>query len=222
MLRAEPLLDADEAVHLKAQGHNVILARIETSPEDVQGMHSALGILTTRGGMTSHAAVVARGMGRPCIVGASAVMIDLDRETLSAGGVLLHKGDVVTIDGSTGEIIKGRVPMREPVLSDDFNILMGWADEFRRLEVRANADTPAEPARRGLRRGRHRTLPHRAYVLRSRPRMHSMREMILADDPDGRRRASPSLLPTQRQTSSSFRAHGRIPRDHPYPRSAFP
>jgi pyruvate,orthophosphate dikinase len=110
----ELVFDADEAVHLKAQGHNVILARVETSPEDVQGMHAALGILTTRGGMTSHAAVVARGMGRPCVVGASAVSIDLERETLQAGGVLLHKGDIVTIDGSTGQIIKGRVPMREP------------------------------------------------------------------------------------------------------------
>jgi len=94
----ELVFDADEAVHLKAQGHTVILARVETSPEDVQGMHAAVGILTTRGGMTSHAAVVARGMGRPCVVGASAVVIDLERETLSAGGTVLHKGDVVTIE----------------------------------------------------------------------------------------------------------------------------
>ena len=195
----ELVFDADEAVHLKAQGHNVILARIETSPEDVQGMHSALGILTTRGGMTSHAAVVARGMGRPCIVGASAVVIDLDRETLSAGGVLLHKGDVVTIDGSTGEIIKGRVPMREPVLSDDFNILMGWADEFRRLKVRANADTPADARQARAFGAEGIGLCRTEHMFFEEARILAMREMILAEDPDGRRRALAKLLPAQRR-----------------------
>ena len=195
----ELVFNADEAVHLKAQGHNVILARVETSPEDVQGMHSALGILTTRGGMTSHAAVVARGMGRPCIVGASAVVIDLDRETLSAGGVLLHKGDVVTIDGSTGEIIKGRVPMREPVLSDDFNILMGWADEFRRLKVRANADTPADARQARAFGAEGIGLCRTEHMFFEEARILAMREMILAEDPDGRRRALAKLLPAQRQ-----------------------
>jgi pyruvate,orthophosphate dikinase len=195
----ELVFDADEAVHLKAQGHNVILARIETSPEDVQGMHSALGILTTRGGMTSHAAVVARGMGRPCIVGASAVVIDLERETLSAGGVLLHKGDVVTIDGSTGEVIKGRVPMREPVLSDDFNVLMGWADEFRRLKVRANADTPADARQARAFGAEGIGLCRTEHMFFEEARILAMREMILAEDPDGRRRALAKLLPAQRQ-----------------------
>ena len=195
----ELVFDADEAVHLKAQGHNVILARIETSPEDVQGMHSALGILTTRGGMTSHAAVVARGMGRPCIVGASAVVIDLERETLSAGGVLLHKGDVVTIDGSTGEIIKGRVPMREPVLSDDFNILMGWADEFRRLKVRANADTPADARQARAFGAEGIGLCRTEHMFFEEARILAMREMILAEDSDGRRRALAKLLPAQRR-----------------------
>ncbi|HET9936988.1 MAG TPA: pyruvate, phosphate dikinase [Methyloceanibacter sp.] len=195
----ELVFDADEAVHLKAQGHNVILARIETSPEDVQGMHSALGILTTRGGMTSHAAVVARGMGRPCIVGASAVVIDLERETLSAGGVLLHKGDVVTIDGSTGDIIKGRVPMREPVLSDDFNILMGWADEFRRLKVRANADTPADARQARAFGAEGIGLCRTEHMFFEEARILAMREMILAEDPDGRRRALAKLLPAQRR-----------------------
>jgi len=195
----ELVFDADEAVHLKAQGHNVILARIETSPEDVQGMHSALGILTTRGGMTSHAAVVARGMGRPCIVGASAVVIDLERETLSSGGVLLHKGDVVTIDGSTGEIIKGRVPMREPVLSDDFNILMGWADEFRRLKVRANADTPADARQARAFGAEGIGLCRTEHMFFEEARILAMREMILAEDPDGRRRALAKLLPAQRR-----------------------
>jgi pyruvate, orthophosphate dikinase len=195
----ELVFDADEAVHLKAQGHNVILARIETSPEDVQGMHSALGILTTRGGMTSHAAVVARGMGRPCIVGASAVVIDLERETLSVGDVLLHKGDVVTIDGSTGEIIKGRVLMREPVLTDDFNTLMQWADDFRRLRVRANADTPADARQARAFGAEGIGLCRTEHMFFEEARILAMREMILAEDPDGRRRALAKLLPAQRQ-----------------------
>ena len=195
----ELVFDADEAVHLKAQGHNVILARVETSPEDVQGMHAALGILTTRGGMTSHAAVVARGMGRPCVVGASSVVIDLDRETLSAGGVLLEKGQVVTIDGSTGQIIKGRVPMREPVLSEDFNTLMGWADGFRRLQVRANADTPADARQARAFGAEGIGLCRTEHMFFEENRILAMREMILAEEPEGRRRALAKLLPAQRR-----------------------
>ena len=194
----ELVFDADEAVHLKAQGHNVILARVETSPEDVQGMHAALGILTTRGGMTSHAAVVARGMGRPCVVGASAVSIDLERETLQAGGTLLQKGDIITIDGSTGQIIKGRVAMREPDLSEDFNRLMQWADGFRRLKVRANADTPAD-ARQALAFGAEGIgLCRTEHMFFEESRILAMREMILAEDEEGRRRALAKLLPAQR------------------------
>ena len=195
----ELVFDADEAVHLKAQGHTVILARVETSPEDVQGMHAAVGILTTRGGMTSHAAVVARGMGRPCVVGASAVVIDLERETLQAGGVLLHKGDIVTIDGSSGQIIKGRVPMREPTLSSDFTTLMGWADQFRRMKVRANADTLAD-ARQARAFGADGIgLCRTEHMFFNEGRIVPMREMILADDEEGRRRALDKLLPMQRQ-----------------------
>ena len=194
----ELVFDADEAVHLKAQGHTVILARVETSPEDVQGMHAALGILTTRGGMTSHAAVVARGMGRPCVVGASSVTIDLERETLSAGGVLLRKGDVVTIDGSTGQIIKGRVPMREPELSEDFNTLMQWADGFRRLKVRANADTPADARQARAFGAEGIGLCRTEHMFFEETRILAMREMILAEDHEGRRRALAKLLPAQR------------------------
>ena len=195
----ELVFDADEAVHLKAQGHTVILARVETSPEDVQGMHAAVGILTTRGGMTSHAAVVARGMGRPCVVGASSVVIDLERETLQAGGVLLHKGDIVTIDGSTGQIIKGRVAMREPDLSEDFSRLMQWADSFRRLRVRANADTPAD-ARQALAFGAEGIgLCRTEHMFFEESRILAMREMILAEDQEGRRKALAKLLPAQRQ-----------------------
>ena len=195
----ELVFDADEAVHLKAQGHTVILARVETSPEDVQGMHAAVGILTTRGGMTSHAAVVARGMGRPCVVGASSVSIDLERETLQAGGTLLQKGDIITIDGSTGQIIKGRVPMREPELSEDFNRLMRWADGFRRLKVRANADTPAD-ARQALAFGAEGIgLCRTEHMFFEESRILAMREMILAEDQEGRRKALAKLLPAQRK-----------------------
>ena len=195
----ELVFDSDEAVHLKAQGHTVILARVETSPEDVQGMHSAVGILTTRGGMTSHAAVVARGMGRPCVVGASAVQVDLERETLSAGGIVLHKGDVVTIDGSTGQIIKGRVPMRQPKLSDDFTKLMGWADEARRMRVRANADTPADARQARAFGAEGIGLCRTEHMFFEGGRILAMREMILAEDQEGRRKALAKLLPAQRQ-----------------------
>ena len=177
------MFDADEAVHLKAQGHTVILARVETSPEDVQGMHAAVGILTTRGGMTSHAAVVARGMGRPCVVGAAAVHIDLERETLEAGGITLHKGDVVTIDGSTGQIIKGRVTMREPELSEDFTTLMEWADGFRRMEVRANADTPADARQARAFGAEGIGLCRTEHMFFEESRILAMREMILAERP---------------------------------------
>jgi pyruvate,orthophosphate dikinase len=193
------VFDADEAVHLKAQGHTLILARVETSPEDVQGMHAAAGIITTRGGMTSHAAVVARGMGRPCVVGAASVQIDLERETLSSGNETLAKGDVVTIDGSTGQIIKGRVPTREPTLSSDFLTLMGWADQFRRMKVRVNADTPTD-ARQSLAFGADGIgLCRTEHMFFEEGRIVPMREMILADDIEGRRSALAKLLPMQRK-----------------------
>jgi pyruvate,orthophosphate dikinase len=195
----ELVFDPDEAVHLKAQGHTVILARVETSPEDVQGMHSAVGILTTRGGMTSHAAVVARGMGRPCVVGASAVQIDLERETLSAGGMVLHKGEVVTIDGSTGQIIKGRVPMRQPKLSEDFTKLMRWADDVRRMRVRANADTPADARQARAFGAEGIGLCRTEHMFFEESRILAMREMIIAEDQEGRRKALAKLLPAQRQ-----------------------
>ena len=195
----ELVFNADEAVHMKAHGHTVVLARIETSPEDVQGMHAAAGILTTRGGMTSHAAVVARGMGRPCVSGAASVQIDLERETLQAGGVTLHKGDLVTIDGSTGQIIKGRVKTREPKLSDDFNTLMAWADKFRRLKVRANADTPADAEQARAFGAEGIGLARTEHMFFEEARILPMREMILADDEEGRHRALTKLLPMQRR-----------------------
>ena len=140
----EIVFDADEAERLKALNRRVILVRIETSPEDIHGMHAAEGILTTRGGMTSHAAVVARGMGKPCVSGAGSLRIDYQAGTLSVMGVSLKKGDTITIDGSTGQVMKGEVATIKPELSGDFATLMGWADGFRRMGVRANAETPLD------------------------------------------------------------------------------
>ncbi|HXW25176.1 MAG TPA: pyruvate, phosphate dikinase, partial [Xanthobacteraceae bacterium] len=140
----EIVFSADEAELLKSQNRKVILVRVETSPEDIHGMHAAEGILTTRGGMTSHAAVVARGMGKPCVSGAGAIRVDYTAQTMTAAGTTLKKGDTLTIDGSTGQVLAGKVPMQEPELSGEFATLMGWADKVRRLKVRANADTPGD------------------------------------------------------------------------------
>ncbi|MFN3348130.1 pyruvate, phosphate dikinase, partial [Pseudorhodoplanes sp.] len=148
----EIVFSSEEAEELKAKGRKVILVRVETSPEDIHGMHAAEGILTTRGGMTSHAAVVARGMGKPCVSGAGSIRIDYNAKTLSVAGQSLKQGDIVTIDGSTGQVLLGQVRMIEPELSGEFGTLMSWADKVRRLGVRANADTPAD-ARTALKFG---------------------------------------------------------------------
>ena len=163
----EIVFSSEEAELLKSQGRKVILVRVETSPEDIHGMHAAEGILTTRGGMTSHAAVVARGMGKPCVSGAGSLRVDYRAQTMTAGGTTLKKGDTLTIDGSTGQVLLGKVPMIEPALAGEFGTVMKWADKVRKLKVRANADTPADAAHGDqVRRRRHRALPHRAYVLR--------------------------------------------------------
>jgi pyruvate, orthophosphate dikinase len=189
---------AEEAVEAHGEGRKVILVRVETSPEDIHGMHAAQGILTTRGGMTSHAAVVARGMGIPCVSGAGTMRVDLRNEKLIGMGVTLTKGDIVTIDGSSGQVLKGEVPMLQPELSGDFAQLMVWADAARRMTVRTNADTPgdARAARSfgaegiGLCRTEH--------MFFEGERIHVMREMILAEDEAGRRAALDKLLPMQR------------------------
>jgi pyruvate,orthophosphate dikinase len=194
----EIVFDADEAEALKAQGRDVILVRIETSPEDIHGMHAATGILTTRGGMTSHAAVVARGMGRPCVCGAGSLRIDYKAGTMVAGNHTFRKGEVITIDGGKGEVIKGRVKMRQPELSGDFAKVMAWADELRDLGVRANADTArdAQQARDfgaegiGLCRTEH--------MFFEADRILAVREMICADSEAGRRHALAKILPMQR------------------------
>ncbi|MGZ3269941.1 MAG: pyruvate, phosphate dikinase, partial [Croceibacterium sp.] len=192
------VLDADTAEDWAARGEKVILVRVETSPEDIHGMHAAQGILTARGGMTSHAAVVARGMGRPCVSGASQVSIDLQARTAVIGTGLLAEGDVITIDGATGEVMDGEVPTVEPVLAGDFGTLMEWADRHRRMGVRTNAETPADcrTARKygaegiGLCRTEHMVFNDK--------RIAAVREMILADDERGRRLALAKLLPEQR------------------------
>ncbi|EUC01237.1 pyruvate, phosphate dikinase [Rhizobium sp. CF080] len=195
----EIVFTAEEAVEAEHEGRKVILVRIETSPEDIHGMHAAEGILTTRGGMTSHAAVVARGMGIPCVVGAGSMRVDMRNELLvGVGGLTLKRGDTVTIDGSSGQVLKGAVPMIQPALSGDFGKLMAWADKTRRMTVRTNADTPqdARAARSfgaegiGLCRTEH--------MFFEGDRIHVMREMILAEDEKGRREALGKLLPMQR------------------------
>ncbi|MBB3648577.1 pyruvate,orthophosphate dikinase [Rhizobium sp. BK619] len=189
---------AEEAVEAESEGRKVILLRVETSPEDIHGMHAAEGILTTRGGMTSHAAVVARGMGIPCVVGAGTMRIDQRNERLLGIGVTLKKGDIITIDGSAGQVLKGEVPMIQPELSGDFGRIMGWADRARRMTVRTNADTPAD-ARAARSFGAEGIgLCRTEHMFFEGERIHVMREMILAVDEKGRRLALDKLLPMQR------------------------
>lgn len=192
------VLDADTAELWSGRGEKVILVRVETSPEDIHGMHAAQGVLTARGGMTSHAAVVARGMGRPCVSGASSVAINLAVRSLQIGSRALKEGDLITIDGATGEVMAGSVPTIEPELAGDFGILMEWADRHRRMKVRTNAETPADcrMARQfgaegiGLCRTEH--------MFFDASRISAVREMILAENEAGRRKALEKLLPEQR------------------------
>ncbi|MGO9005935.1 MAG: pyruvate, phosphate dikinase [Beijerinckiaceae bacterium] len=194
----EIVFKPDEAEQLSNAGHKVILVRVETSPEDIHGMHAAEGILTTRGGMTSHAAVVARGMGKPCVSGAGTIRVDYAQEIMLASGIAFKKGDVITIDGSAGQVIDGEVAMLQPELSGDFAVVMEWADTSRRMGVRANAETlqDARVARAfgaegiGLCRTEH--------MFFDAERIIAVREMILADNEAGRRAALAKLLPMQR------------------------
>jgi pyruvate,orthophosphate dikinase len=194
----EIVFSSDEAEKLANEGKSVILVRIETSPEDIHGMHAAKGILTSRGGMTSHAAVVARGMGRACVSGAGSLNIDYKDETLTVLGQVFNKGDIITIDGAAGEVMEGEVGMILPELSGTFGLLMGWADEIRRMKVRTNAETPldAETARKfgaegiGLCRTEH--------MFFDADRIVAVRQMILAESLEERQEALSKLLPVQR------------------------
>ena len=203
---------ADAAEQAVANGEAVILVRSETSPEDIHGMHAARGILTSRGGMTSHAAVVARGMGRVCVSGAGAVRIDVESGAMLAGGRSFTTEDRITIDGSTGEVMAGEIATIQPEVTGGFARLMAWADDVRRLRVRANAETPrdAEAARAfgaegvGLCRTEH--------MFFDADRILAMREMILADSEAGRRAALDKLLPMQRRDFIElFRIMGGLP-----------
>jgi len=192
------VFSADEAEDRAAKGETVILVRVETSPEDIHGMHAAAGILTTRGGMTSHAAVVARGMGRPCVAGAGDLRIDPKARTMKVRDVVVRDGDMITIDGGTGEVILGEVPTIQPELSGDFATLMEWADEIRRLGIRANADTPAD-ARMARRFGAEGIgLCRTEHMFFDGDRIVAVREMIIADTEAGRRAALDKILPMQR------------------------
>ncbi|MBZ9997359.1 pyruvate, phosphate dikinase [Mesorhizobium sp. BH1-1-4] len=194
----EIVFSSGDAEDLKTQGRKAILVRIETSPEDIHGMHAAEGILTTRGGMTSHAAVVARGMGKPCVSGAGSLRVDYKAGTLLSMGQTFRKGDIITIDGGNGQVLKGAVAMLQPELSGDFAAIMEWADAVRRMKVRTNAETPldARMARSfgaegiGLCRTEH--------MFFDGARIVAMREMILADTEKDRRAALAKLLPMQR------------------------
>ena len=194
----EIVFSSDEAAKLQADGRKVILVRVETSPEDIHGMHAAEGILTTRGGMTSHAAVVARGMGKPCVSGCGTVRVDYGRGLMTVGNRTFKAGDVITIDGSMGQVLAGRMPMIEPELSGDFTTLMGWADQVRKLKVRTNADTPAD-ARTALKFGTEGIgLCRTEHMFFEETRIRTVREMILAEDEGSRRAALAKLLPMQR------------------------
>jgi pyruvate,orthophosphate dikinase len=194
----EIVFSSDEAEEGKQQGRKVILVRMETSPEDIHGMHAAEGILTTRGGMTSHAAVVARGMGKPCVSGAGSLRVDYRNGVLISMGETFHKGDVVTIDGSNGQVLKGAVPMLQAELSGDFAAIMEWADQIRRMKVRTNAETPAD-ARMARSFGAEGIgLCRTEHMFFDGDRIVAMREMILADTEAERRAVLAKLLPMQR------------------------
>ena len=208
----EIVFDADKAEEEANKGRNVILVRDETSPEDIHGMFSSVGILTTKGGMTSHAAVVARGMGKPCIVGAESLVIDYDEKTISSGEITLEEGDLISIDGSAGEIYIGELELEPPKLSDEFNTLMDWCNKYKKLEIRANAETIPDTTKAlefgaegiGLCRTEH--------MFFEGERILPMREMIMSDSKQGRKRALKKLIKYQ---ISDFESLFKLLKDKP-------
>ncbi len=206
------VLDADTAEQWVERGEKVILVRVETSPEDIHGMHAAQGILTARGGMTSHAAVVARGMGRPCVSGASAVSIDISSRTLRIGATELKEGDEITLDGANGQVMLGIVATVEPELAGDFGTLMVWADALRRMNVRTNAETPADCAMARQFGAEGIGLCRTEHMFFDASRISAVRQMILAEDEAGRRKALEVLLPEQRADFTAiFEAMAGLP-----------
>ena len=208
----EVVFSSDEAEELKKAGRKVILVRVETSPEDIHGMHAAEAIVTARGGMTSHAAVVARGMGTPCVSGAGDIRIDYEAQEFSASGRVVKKGEIITVDGAKGQVFAGAVEMVQPELSGNFAKIMGWADEVRTLGIRTNAETPLDVQTAkdfgaegiGLCRTEH--------MFFEADRLGYFREMILAADKDGREDALAKILPVQREDFAAiFRIMGDLP-----------
>ncbi|TML18130.1 MAG: pyruvate, phosphate dikinase [Actinobacteria bacterium] len=191
------VLDADSAEQRGKAGESVILVRWETTPDDIHGLIQAAGILTAHGGMTSHAAVVARGMGKPCVAGCEALSIDLDAGTITLGGESLSEGDVLTIDGGTGAVIIGEVPLVPPEVNDDLETVLGWGDDYRRLDVRANADTPQDAAKAREFGAQGIGLCRTEHMFMAEDRLPVVREMILAEGEEGRRKALDKLLPMQ-------------------------
>jgi pyruvate,orthophosphate dikinase len=191
------VLDADTAEERGMAGENVILVRWETTPDDIHGLIQAAGILTAHGGMTSHAAVVARGMGKPCVAGCEGLTVDLDKRTIALNGDRLSEGDVITIDGGTGRVIVGPVDLVPPQINEDFETILGWADELRRLKVRANADTPEDAAKAREFGAQGIGLCRTEHMFMAEDRLPVMREMILASGEDERRTALDKLLPHQ-------------------------
>ncbi|MFL6021459.1 MAG: pyruvate, phosphate dikinase, partial [Gaiellaceae bacterium] len=191
------VLDADTAERRGKTGEKVILVRWETTPDDIHGLIPAAGVLTAHGGMTSHAAVVARGMGKPCVAGCDGLSIDFDARTISLGGQTLSEGDVLTIDGGTGAVIVGEVPLVAPRANDDLETILGWGDEHRRLKVRANADTPADAAKAREFGAEGIGLCRTEHMFMADERLPVVREMIMAANEEGRRTALDKLLPMQ-------------------------
>lgn len=192
------VFNAEDAYKWNERGEKIVLVRIETSPEDIEGMNASHGILTARGGMTSHAAVVARGMGKCCVAGCSDIQVNEKRKTLDIHGEIFNEGDYITLDGSSGEVFAGRLDLVEPDLSGDFGKLMNWADEYRRLNVRTNADTPKD-ALTALKFGAEGIgLCRTEHMFFEASRIKAVREMILSDNQEGRKRALDKILPMQR------------------------
>jgi pyruvate,orthophosphate dikinase len=191
------VFDADTAAERGKNGDNVILVRWETTPDDIHGMIAAQGILTAHGGMTSHAAVVARGMGKPCVAGCEALSVDAAAKTAALDGHQLSEGDVITIDGGTGRVMLGSVELVPPQINEDFETILGWADELRRLKVRANADTPEDAAKAREFGAQGIGLCRTEHMFMAEDRLPLVREMIMASSEDERRRALDKLLPHQ-------------------------
>jgi pyruvate,orthophosphate dikinase len=206
------VLDADAAEERGKAGESVILVRWETTPDDIHGMIAAQGILTVHGGMTSHAAVVARGMGKPCVAGADGVTIDVDERKVTIGGSTLGEDDTITIDGGTGRVFLGAVELVPPQINEDFETVLGWADEFRRLKVRANADTPDDAVKAREFGAQGIGLCRTEHMFFGEERLPVVQEMIMADDEAGRRASLDRLLPMQQSDFEAiFEAMAGLP-----------